>query len=154
MELWKNDKIQFARLLAEIDAIGLSATAWWTLCDSMDLEPEDIQAIFDRAEEYWDFVKENRPRTSPMTVKEMEAAVDDDSFVSGVISVELSEVIDLDLEGFLDLIGERLVEHGELLMQSSWDVIGHAGDTLLLNVTGDVSQILDLYGQATDDEVQ
>lgn len=54
--LWDDDLIQFARLLAEIAAThdGLDIQ---TLCESMDLEPSDINELFDRADAVWERAK-------------------------------------------------------------------------------------------------
>jgi succinate dehydrogenase flavin-adding protein (antitoxin of CptAB toxin-antitoxin module) len=54
---WKNDSIQFARLLAEIRAVGLTKQQCEALCESMDLEDRDIIELFMRAEEKWEKVK-------------------------------------------------------------------------------------------------
>lgn len=50
--LWDDDTIQFARLLAEIsatqDSLDIAA-----LCESMNLEPADVDALFERADVAW-----------------------------------------------------------------------------------------------------
>lgn len=48
LNLWANDLIQFARLLTEILATQAELDVG-SLCDSMDLEPDDIDELFDRA---------------------------------------------------------------------------------------------------------
>lgn len=48
--LWRNDKIQFSRLLSEIRAAGLSNNQRKFLRISMDLTAGEIDAIFDRAD--------------------------------------------------------------------------------------------------------
>ena len=54
-----------------------------------------------------------------------------------VVPIDLSDVIDNDLEGFNDLICEAV---GSQLMQSiSWHVVGHDDNTLHIEVHGDVS---------------
>lgn len=57
------------------------------------------------------------------------------------IKVDLCEIIDLDLEGFLDMISER-AGFG-LLMQQEYTVVRHKGNTLTLRVTGDITACLD-----------
>lgn len=52
-DLWKDDKIQFARLLCEIVATHEKLNIK-ELCESMDLEPEYIDELFDRANEVWE----------------------------------------------------------------------------------------------------
>ena len=49
MDNWLDDKLQFARLLSEIQAIGLTKKQLRTLCIEMDLKPSDITEVFDRA---------------------------------------------------------------------------------------------------------
>lgn len=68
MELWKNDKIQFARLLAEIRAAGLDDETWQVVAESMDLTEGEIREILERAEAYWDSVK-LLPHSSVRTVE-------------------------------------------------------------------------------------
>ena len=55
--LWESNVIQFPRLLAEIvatqDTLDINA-----LCDAMDLEPEDIDVLFDRAQSEWENIKD------------------------------------------------------------------------------------------------
>lgn len=53
---WLDDKLQFARLICEIVATqdGLNID---TLCESMDLEPADVQELFDRADLVWEEAK-------------------------------------------------------------------------------------------------
>lgn len=52
--LWKNNRVQFARLLSEIRAIGLTREQYDQLMESMDLpEREYIDEIFERAEIEW-----------------------------------------------------------------------------------------------------
>lgn len=63
-DLWQRGDIQFPRLLCEImatqDNLNLES-----LSESMDLSPEDIEEIFDRANEKWESSK--RSPFSPST---------------------------------------------------------------------------------------
>lgn len=56
---WANNDIQFPRLLAEINAAGLTSSQYKDICDSMDLTIGDINEILDRAEETWRLIKES-----------------------------------------------------------------------------------------------
>lgn len=52
--LWNNNRVQFARLLAEIRAIGLTDEQYQKLMESMDLlECEHIDELLERAEIEW-----------------------------------------------------------------------------------------------------
>lgn len=54
---WKNNNIQFPRLLAEIRTIGLTPEQYTHLYESMDLERDYIDEILERAEECWQKIK-------------------------------------------------------------------------------------------------
>ena len=49
-ENWNNNDIQFPRLLAEINAVGLTKAQYAFLCTSMDLKTYEIDEILERAE--------------------------------------------------------------------------------------------------------
>lgn len=53
---WKNDHLQFARLLAEAVATG-AITITDELMETMDLNQNQINEILDRAQNAWDKVK-------------------------------------------------------------------------------------------------
>ena len=57
-DMWSNDTVQFARLLAEIRAAGLSRQLLFLLRQSMDLENAQIAELFTRAEAAWEKIKE------------------------------------------------------------------------------------------------
>jgi hypothetical protein len=83
----------------------------------------------------------------PMTVAEADAAAGEGCYITGVVAVDLDELVDNDLEGLLDILGERLVEHGLLLSDISYRVAGvQDAETLLVEVKGDIGMILDSYG--------
>jgi len=53
--LWEGNLIQFARLLCEINATH--ELDFIPLCESTDLEPEELIEVFDRADEVWEASK-------------------------------------------------------------------------------------------------
>lgn len=55
---WKNDAIQFPRLLAELRAIGLYPQQYAELIEAMDLSEGEIDAVLERAETAWQAIKE------------------------------------------------------------------------------------------------
>jgi len=56
---WSDDLVQFARLIDEIRATQ-DISAWTDLCASMDLEPERVDELFDRAHKVWEKAKAER----------------------------------------------------------------------------------------------
>ena len=59
-ENWENNDIQFPRLLAEImGTLDFTNEQWEELCASMDLAPEEIMEVFERAMAVWDRIKQH-----------------------------------------------------------------------------------------------
>lgn len=81
----------------------------------------------------------------PLTEEQMkEMITEDNPYLSGNIIVDQNEMIDNDLEGFLDLISERLTG-SPLLMDIDYKPIDVLEDgRIIFRARGDVSSILDL----------
>ena len=61
--LWREDSIQFPRLLAEIaGCVDLSVKQYTALADSMDLTFDQLDELFDRAQASWERIKERTVR--------------------------------------------------------------------------------------------
>ena len=56
---WKDDSIQFPRLLAEIDACGLTPHQFRDIRESMDITDDELDELFDRADTAWGKAKGN-----------------------------------------------------------------------------------------------
>lgn len=59
------------------------------------------------------------------------------AYTSTLVTVDLSEVIDNDLEGFLDLLAER--SGHPLLMDITYTLVSASDGALYLTVSGDTS---------------
>jgi len=55
-DIWKDNKIQFPRLLAEI--VATQDLNMKELCESMDLDAEEVGELFERAEVEWQKIKD------------------------------------------------------------------------------------------------
>ena len=55
--VWDDNTIQFARLLAEINAVGLTINQYQQICDSTDLGVMDIDELLERAEKEFEEIK-------------------------------------------------------------------------------------------------
>lgn len=55
-ENWKNNEVQFARIICELVAIQ-DDLDFPGLCASMDLSQEELQELFDRAHDVWEQAK-------------------------------------------------------------------------------------------------
>lgn len=81
------------------------------------------------------------PREKPLSRKEMCVEVRHGNYVSGVVAVHLGDIIDHDHEWLLDECA-TLLTGSELLMDITFEVVGHHGDTLWLRVSGDASEVV------------
>ena len=76
----------------------------------------------------------------PLSRKEWERARD--GYWSGNSTVSLQDVIDNDLEGFLDIVEDRLIGDEGILSDTEYDVIGNGmNDELHIRVSGFVEVI-------------
>lgn len=66
--------------------------------------------------------------------------MDADGWVTGVVEVDVSRLIETDLDGAMDILSVELTG-SELLSDFSYEVVGNKGDVLLIEVTGDASLI-------------
>lgn len=57
-DCWPNNAIQFPRLLAEINAIGLTPDQLQELCLNTGLSSEEINDVFERAEQEFRALKD------------------------------------------------------------------------------------------------
>jgi len=60
MSKWDDNELQFARLISELDALGVfTEEVVEGLCESMDLEPVDLWVVKSRAETVFEEAKDN-----------------------------------------------------------------------------------------------
>jgi len=57
--IWRDTYLQLSRLIAEINAVGLTSDQIQGLCESMDLHPDDLNELFERANTLWEVGKSN-----------------------------------------------------------------------------------------------
>jgi len=57
--LWYSDSIQFARFIGELAGVQVNEATWLEMCDSMDLEMDELMLILSRGQEAWDRIKED-----------------------------------------------------------------------------------------------
>lgn len=89
----------------------------------------------------------------PYTTGQMKEALRgaSEGYITGIVPVDLSDIVEGDLESFLDLLSEK-VTGTELLMDINYDVVGFEENTLFIKVTGDVSNIVEIEdGDSYDD---
>lgn len=93
----------------------------------------------------WDSLKETtgfKVLDKPLSMREVVVMsnADKHGYIGGVIRMDLSDFIDNDLEGVLDIMSERLTACG-LLSDIEYTVVGHEDNELLVMVRGSVDSI-------------
>lgn len=79
----------------------------------------------------------------PLTKEQMKVMVDEKCYIKGIVPVELSDMIDCSLDEFLDMLSEKLTD-SPCLMEINYNIVGVINDyTVAMEVSGDVSEILD-----------
>lgn len=112
------------------------------LSEHLGLNVISWHADMNGANRYVWIIYDNAKKTGMLSYEQIKIMQKNDGMIKGVISVDLHECINLDLEGFLDLISERLT--GSLLLSNSdYKLIDMDGDCLLFEVTGDAGLILE-----------
>jgi hypothetical protein len=80
----------------------------------------------------------------PFTKEEILQNLDEDKYISGNVAVELSSIVRHNRESFLDLLSTKLVGNDQL-MDISYEATGVSGTgEVVIKVTGDPSQALEL----------
>ena len=54
--VWNDNELQFARLICELVA-NVSNLEFEATCESMDLQADELQSLYDRANEVWERAK-------------------------------------------------------------------------------------------------
>lgn len=81
--------------------------------------------------------------TKPLTPEEIKAKMDEDNYITENIIVHLSDIIDMDLESFLDHLSITVTD-SPLLMDINYDAIGILNkNNIIIQVHGDVSNIIE-----------
>lgn len=82
--------------------------------------------------------------TPVKTPKEVIASRDKNNYVTGYIRLHVSDIIDNDLEGFIDVISEKLIG-SDILMDVNYDIIAmEDANSFIVRVSGDVSAVLEM----------
>lgn len=90
------------------------------------------------------------PLDKPYTLEEVRNLKDEDGWINGYVLMDLCEVIDHDLEWFLDEISERLVG-SPLLQEISYKTISVRDETLLVYVEGKTDYLLECEGEEEEE---
>lgn len=81
--------------------------------------------------------------TKPLTPDEIKANMNENNYITENIMIHLSDIIDMDLESFLDYLSIT-VTNSPLLMDISYDAIGILDkNNIIIQVHGDVSTIIE-----------
>lgn len=79
--------------------------------------------------------------TQPLTREQLVSLADTEGWIEVDVKVHLSEIIDNDLEGFLDILCERV--GASMLTDINYSIAGHEADDLTITVTGSLEYELE-----------
>jgi hypothetical protein len=82
----------------------------------------------------------------PYTKEQIKELTKDNLWISGIVRMDVSDLIDLDFEGFLDLCSEKLTD-ADLLMEVDYKIVGFNEEKqeLFMKIEGNPEEILRLY---------
>lgn len=86
----------------------------------------------------------------PMSIEEIKEKKDANNRVEGVVRVPLENIIQSDIEKFLDIVSEKLVSPG-YLYDLSYSPVGADGDYVLIRVSGDATPSLEQYEEEDEE---
>lgn len=90
--------------------------------------------------------------TKPYTQEQIKDLSKDKLWISGIVKMDVSDLIDHDFEQFLDLCSDKLTDT-ELLMEIDYKVVGFDKDTqeLFMKIEGNPEEVLRMYFGDEDD---
>lgn len=123
------------------DECELSETsAWLNDCKHTDFDWEMIDAVHDNI------------LSDPMSMKQLVLSTsENDPYVKGYVLIEPNEMLETDLDGFLDLLSARLT--GNIcLMDVDYTPVDTTEDgRIVMQVSGDVSDILEISDEMIEE---
>jgi hypothetical protein len=148
------DSVQFVRLLDEINAVGLSDEQISAVSASMNVKPDDVKDVLNRATKKWDDLKPLLAKSTPLTEEQISEDVEVNGHVEAIIKVDFDELIgcmdDNALDGLFDDMSEQATGNICGLQDITHEVLFSDGDTLYLKVSGAV----DLEEEDEEDDAE
>ena len=89
-----------------------------------------------------DIVNPTPEITKTMTIDDINKQKDEKNYIEGNIIVSLDDILDINIEDFMDILSTKLTG-SPLLMDIGYQIIGTQNNNLIIHVTGDASSILD-----------
>ena len=144
--MWDVDFVQFARLLDEINAVGLSQDQIKALATSMEVTPDEVKQLLNRASNRWDDLKPLIAKKSPLTEDQVAEELAENGKVEALVTIDFSEIIgqleEETMEAVIDDIAERTAG-GVALNNIEHKVLFADNDILYLKVTATADDMED-----------
>lgn len=136
--MWDVDYLQFARLLDEINAVGLTQEQMKAVATRMNVEPKEVRELMNRASARWDDLGKLLTKKTPLTEEQVSEELAENGRVEAIVTMDLSEIVgnleDDAVDNLLDDLAERVSPHVEL-DDIDYRVLFTDGDTLYVKVT-------------------
>lgn len=155
--MWNVDFVQFARLLDEINAVGLTADQVKAVAASMNIKPGEIKELLDRATAKWDELKKVVIKKTPLTEEQISEELAENGKVEAVVTMDFGEILGAleEVESFLDDLETRVA--GDIVLADlEYKVIFADNDTLYIKVIGNAENSDDneIDDEIDDEEVE
>lgn len=137
--MWDVDFVQFARLLDEINAVGLTEDQVKAVATSMEVEPKDVRQIMNRAASRWEDLKPLLLKKTPLTEEQVSEELATDGKVTALVTIELDEIVGHLEDDAMDCVFDDLSTRvaGDVdLDDIEYKVLFADNDTLYVRVSG------------------
>jgi len=149
------DYVQFARLLDEINAVGLTEDQMKTVAKSMEVEPKDVRQLLNRASARVDELKPLMLKKTPLTEDQISEELAEGGKVEAIVAMDMSEIIgqldDESMERVVDDLSERL---GGTLDSIEHKVLFADNDVLYFKVTAKADDLGDDDEEEDDEDLE
>lgn len=82
----------------------------------------------------------------PLTIEQMKEQMKNNNLVTGIVNIHISDIIDNDFEGFLDILSEKLVG-SPCLMSIDYKAVAANNNEIYLQVFGDASSVINFESE-------
>lgn len=140
--MWNTDFIQFARLLSEINSVGLEDKQIKKIADNMNLMPKEVVSILNNASTKLEELLPILNKGSPISEDDASEELAERGSVEGVVEVEMDEIMGYlspeAIELFCDELGARTTNMP--IANIDYKLICAQGDNIYLKIKATMAE--------------
>jgi len=135
------DYVQFARLLDEINEVGLTEAQTKAIAKNINIGENDVRALLNRASDCWDDLRPIVEKQTPLNEEQVSEELAENGKVSAVVKMDFEEILGhSDVEDVLENIADRLTNCVTLSNLDYKVLFADNEGSLYLRVTGNVEE--------------